>query len=36
MAFLSLCAAVVYFIHGNMRMAIYWLAAMVLTLAVTL
>lgn len=36
LAFLDLCAAVVYLLHADVRHGIYWLSAMTLTLTVTL
>jgi len=34
--FLDLCASVVYFANGDIKRGIYWIAAMVLTLCVTI
>lgn len=36
LAFLDLCAAVVYLAHADYRHTVYWLAAMTLTITVTL
>ncbi len=35
MTFLSMGASVIYFAHGDVRRAIYWIAGAVLTVAVT-
>lgn len=36
LAFLDLCAAVVYLYHGDIKHTVYWLAAMTLTITVTI
>lgn len=36
LATLDLCAAVIYFIHGDVKHGVYWLAAMTLTITVTI
>jgi len=33
---LDLCASIVYFSNGDIKRGIYWIAAMILTLTVTL
>jgi len=33
---LDICASVVYLCHGNIRLGIYWIAAAVLTVCVTI
>jgi hypothetical protein len=35
MTFLSIGASIIYFAHGDVRRAIYWIAGAVLTAAVT-
>lgn len=36
LAFLDLCAAIVYLANGDIKHCIYWLAAMTLTITVTI
>jgi len=36
LAFLDLCAAIVYFAQGDVKHGVYWLAAMTLTITVTI